>query len=172
MVDNATMPSRLFILFGLFVCTIAWGTEIEPTPMLQDQYGQSSGLGDYSGEAVLAIIATPRKLRWIGKWEEAIRAEIPALRSIRIADVTDRPAPDYQKVASMLRKKVPQDISVLIDLQSHWASRYILDTSEPCLVLFDSDHHVVTKFRGRPKGELVNEVLNALRHYFLAADES
>jgi hypothetical protein len=170
------MTNRFFILSGLFACAFAfsfsWGTELEQPPMLQDQYGQTSGLGDYTGEAVLAIVTTPRKLRWIGKWEEAIRADIPGLRSIRITDVTDRPAPDYQKVADMLRKKVPQDISVLIDLQSHWASHYILDTSEPCLVLFDSNHYVVAKFRGRPKGELVNDVLNVLRDYFPAADES
>jgi len=170
------MTNRLFILFGLFACVFAfsfsWGTELKQPPMLEDQYGQKSGLGDYTGEAVLAIVATPRKLRWIGKWEAAIRVEMPELMSIRIADVTDRPTPDYKKVADMLRKKVPEDISVLIDLQNQWASQYTLDTSEPCLVLFDSDHHVVAKFRGRPKGALVNDVINTLRDYFPAPDES
>jgi hypothetical protein len=67
---------------------------------------------------------------------------------------------------------VPEDISVLIDLKSYWAGYYSLDTNEPCLVLLDSDHSVVAKFRGRPKGELVNDVINALRDYFPAADES
>jgi len=140
--------------------------------MLPDQYGQNGGLSDYAGEAVLAIVATPRKLRWIERWEAAIRAEMPGLMSIRVADVTDRPAPDYKKVADMLRKRVPEDISVLIDLQSQWANSYILETSEPCLVLFDSEHNIVAKFRGRPKGKLVNDVINTLRDYFPAADES
>ena len=166
------MIARLLILFGLFTCTLAYGTELQQPPMLQDQYGQNSGLGDYTGEAGLAIGVTPRKLRWIGRWEETIRAEMPGLISIRIADVTERPPPEHKKVADMLRKKVPEDISVLIDLQSNWANHYTLETSEPCLVLFDSDHHVVAKFRGRPKGELVNDVMDALRDYFPAADES
>lgn len=166
------MTMRLLILFGLFACSFAYGTELERPPMLQDQYGQNSGLGDYTGEAVLAIVATPRKLRWIRKWEETIRAEMPGLTSIRIADVNEQPPPDRNKVADLLRKKVPEDISVLIDLQRHWANYYTLETSEPCLVLFDSDHHVVAKFRGRPKGELVSDVMNALRDYFPAADES
>ena len=166
------MTNRLFILFGLFACAFAYGAELAPPPMLQDQYGQNGGLTDYTGEAVLAIVATPRKLRWIERWEAAIRAEMPSLMSIRVADVTDRPAPDYKKVADMLRKRVPEDISVLIDLQNQWASHYTLDTSEPCLVLFDSDHNVVAKFRGRPKGQLVDDVINTLRDYFPAADDS
>jgi hypothetical protein len=166
------MTHRLLILLSLLACAAAHGAEAEQPPMLRDQYGQNSGLGDYSGAPVLAIVATPRKLRWIGKWEAAIRADIPELMSIRIADVTDRPTPDYQKVADLLRKKVPEDISVLIDLQSQWASHYTLDTGEPCLVLLDSNHSVIAKFRGRPKGELVNDVISALRDYFPAADES
>jgi hypothetical protein len=166
------MTTRLIILFGLFACAFAHCTELEAPPMLQDQYGQNGGLGDYTGEAVLAIVATPRKLRWIGQWEATIRAEMPGLMSIRIADVTDRPTPNYKKVADILRKRVPEDVSVLIDLQNQWANNYILETSEPCLVLFDSDHNVVAKFRGRPKGKLVDDVIDTLRDYFPAADES
>ena len=166
------MTMHLLILLGLVSGSVAYGNELEQPPMLKDQYGQNGGLGDYTGQAVLAIVATPRKLRWIGKWEETIRAEIPGLISIRIADVSEQPPPDPNKVADMLRKRVPEDISVLIDLQRHWASHYTLETNEPCLVLFDSDHEVVAKFRGRPKGELVNDVMNTLRDYFPAADES
>ena len=165
------MIHRLLIFLSLFACAAAHGAESEPPPMLQDQYGQNSGLGDYSGAAVLAIVTTPRKLRWIGKWEAAIRADIPELRSIRIADVTDQPTPEYQKVADILRQRVPENISVLIDIENHWAGYYSLDTNEPCLVLLDSNHSVVAKFRGRPKGELVDDVINALRDYFPAVNK-
>jgi hypothetical protein len=167
--DNAGMSIRLLILLGLFCAAAATA---EPPPALQDQFGDSTSLNDFSGQAVLAITASSRKLRWIGRWERTIRAELPELVSIRIADITDEPRPTEAKVAEMLRKRAPENISILIDLQNYWASTYELDTSEPCLVLFDSEHNVIAKFRGRPKGELVDEVMTALRIYFPVAAES
>jgi len=137
-------------------------------PALPDQFGESHSLHDFAGKPVLAIVASRRKLRWIGKWEEALRPELPQLNSIRIADITDEPRPAETKVAELLQQRAPANISILIDLQNHWATTYELDTGEPCLVLFDSEHKVVAKFRGRPKGELVNEVLRVLREYFPA----
>ena len=166
------MMTRVLTLIGLFACSLATTFAAESVPMLPDQYGNSSGLNDFSGEAVLAIVASTRKLRWIGRWEETIRAEIPELVSIRIADVTDEPPPSYDKLVSILRKRVPEDVSVLIDMQNSWATSYELDTREPCLILLDSDHDVIAKFRGRPKGQLVEDVMSALRDYFSAADES
>lgn len=140
--------------------------------MLRDQFGNSDGLVNYKGMPVLAIVVTTRKLRWIGRWEEALRAEIPQLTSIRIADVSDEPPPDYAAVAELLLKHAPAGISVLIDLQNLWAKSHALDTDEPCLVIFDADQNLVAKFRGRPKAKLVNEVLAALRPYYPLAKES
>ncbi len=139
---------------------------------LQDQYGINGSLSDFTGQPVLAIITSRRKLPWMGRWEKAIRPELPQLNSIRIADITDKPQPTEARIAEMLRKRAPENVSILIDLQNQWASIYELDTTEPCLVLFNSDHKVVAKFRGRPKGELMNEVMTALRSYFPAVTES
>ena len=138
-------------------------------PPLQDQFGSSGSLNDFAGQPVLIIVASRRKLPWIGRWEKTIRPELPQLNSIRIADITDEPRPTEARVAEMLRKRAPENVSILIDLQNQWASIYELDTTEPCLLLFDSDHKVVAKFRGRPKGELVNEVMTALRNFFPVA---
>ena len=86
--------------------------------------------------------------------------------------MSDEPPPSYSDVADILRKRAPEGVSVLIDLQNRWAKNYDLDTSETCLVLFDSNHDVVAKFRGRPKGELVEEVMDALRDFFPATTQT
>jgi hypothetical protein len=154
------------MLMAWLACT---GAAAATPSALQDQYGSNGSLSDFAGQPVLAIVTSRRKLPWIGRWEKTIRPELPQLNSIRIADITDEPRPTEARVAEMLRKRAPENVSILIDLQNQWASIYELDTTEPCLVLFDSDHKVVAKFRGRPKGELVNEVMTALRNYFPAA---
>ena len=161
--DNATMITRLLLLL-VFIATTVNGA-IQP-PMLQDQYGVSSGLASYPGEAVLAIVVSGRKLRWVGRWEETIRVELPEITSLRVADITDKPRPEEAQVAETLRKRAPANVSILINLQNHWATLYQLDTREPCLVLFDREHNVVAQFRGRPNDELADEVLTALREYF------
>ena len=172
MTNNTVILARLITVLILCAAAIAGATATERVPALQDQYGNHGELNDFSGEAVLVIVASTRKLVWIGRWEEAIRAELPGLVSLRVADVSDQPPPSYIDVANILRKKAPKDVSVLIDMQNLWARNYDLDTSEPCLMLLDPDHNVVAKFRGRPKGDLVDEVMNALRDYFPATTQT
>ncbi len=172
MIDNMAMLVRQLIVLLLCTTAIANATDTDRTPALPDQYGSPVELSDFSDQAVLAIVVSTRKLVWIRRWEAAIRAELPGLVSIRVADVSDQPPPSYADVADVLRKRAPEGVSVLIDMQNHWAKNYDLDTSETCLVLFDSNHDVVAKFRGRPKGELVEEVMDALRAYFPTAAQT
>ena len=138
-------------------------------PALPDQFGNSDSLANYDGTAVLAIVVNVRKLRWVGKWEEALRPTLPELVSIRVADITDKPPPTHEKVVGLLQKRVPPEVPVLIDMDNSWATTYELDTKEPCLLLFDADHQLVAEFRGRPKGKLVEEVIAALDNYFPAS---
>jgi len=172
MIDNTAMLVRQIMVLLLCATAIASAADTDQAPALQDQYGSLGELSDFSDQAVLAIVVSTRKLVWIRRWEAAIRAELPGLVSIRIADVNDQPPPSYADVADVLRKRAPEGVSVLIDMQNHWAENYDLDTSETCLVLFDSNHDVVAKFRGRPKGELVEEVMAVLRDYFPAAAQT
>jgi hypothetical protein len=160
------MYFRMCILFSLLAFTAASAATL---PALPDQYGVSSSLNDYAGQPVLVIVASGRKLRWIGQWEKTLRAKIPELVSLRVADITDDPRPAETEVAAVLRDRAPPGISILIDMQNQWATNYQLDTGEPCLVLFDREHNVVTKFRGRPRDPLFSEVIAALRLHFPAA---
>lgn len=157
------MYFRICIIFSLLVCTTATAT---PPPALPDQFGGSTSLNDYAGQPVLVIVTSGRKLRWIGKWEKNLRAKVPELVSLRVADITDNPKPAETEVAAVLRERAPPGISILIDMQNQWATNFQLDTGEPCLLLFDAEHSVVAKFRGRPRDPLFTEVVTALRSHF------
>ena len=76
------------VLSGL----LAIGAWAQP-PALTDQYGNNGSLNDYSGQTVLAIVASGRKLRQIKGWEEGLRKDYPQLVSLRVADITDEPRP-------------------------------------------------------------------------------
>jgi hypothetical protein len=156
------MASHLLLLLAVLAAT---PVAAQP-PALTDQYGTNIGLEDYAGEAVLAIVVSARKLRQIERWEQKLRAELPQLRSLRVADINEQPLPSQTQVATKLRQRVPEGVSVQIDLQSLWAAHYALDTKEPCLLLFDNAHNVVAQYRGRAKNALVSEVLVALQPYF------
>ena len=147
----------LLILFSLFSISV-WA---QP-PALTDQYGHSGSLSDYAGQPVLAIVASGRKLRHMKGWEEGLRKDFPQLVSLRVADITDKPTPTYDQVAKKLRKRAPESVSIIIDLQNIWATEYSLDTNEPCLLLFDNQGNVMAQFRGRANNTRLAEVSAAI----------
>jgi len=149
---------RSLIIFLLPVLSYA------AAPDLIDQYGESYAIN--GEDSVLVIVATPKKLRWVGKWEERLRKELPELNSYRVTAALDTPPPGYEAIAENLRKRVPKDVSIAIDTEGVWASKYDLDISEPCLLLLDADRQLVKQYRGRPKGELLKTVRAELQPYF------
>lgn len=160
------MYFRICIIACLLAVTAAVAAA---PPALPDQFGGSASLNDYAGRPVLVIVASGRKLRWIGQWEKTLRAKVPELVSLRVADISDDPKPAETEVAAVLRERAPPGISILIDMQNQWATTFQLDTREPCLLLFDGEHKVVAQFRGRPRDPLFTEVVTALRVQFPAS---
>jgi hypothetical protein len=157
-VDNNVMAARsMFIILSLLALSAA----AQP-PALADQHGKSASLDDYSGQPLVAIIASGRKLRQIKGWEEGLRKDYPQLVSVRVADITDEPRPTYDQVAEKLRKRAPEDVSIIIDLENQWATEYALDTREPCLLLFDEHGNLMAQFRGRANKTRLAEVSAAL----------
>jgi len=166
------MSTKFIALFlsGLLL-TSGMGAHAAPAP-LPDQNDQLLSLADYPNQTVLAIVVSGRKLRHIKKWEEGIRKVYPKLTSIRVADITDDPPPSQQQVAEKLRKRAPADVRIMIDMDNLWATEYELDTSEPCLLLFDDNGQVIAQFRGRANKDRLNEVMVVLAEIFPpAADE-
>jgi hypothetical protein len=156
------------LLLRLTACLPAWSAPAA----LPDQNGGSLSLADYPGQAVLVIVVSGRKLRHIKKWEQTLRSDFPDLVSLRVADITDDPRPTTEQVATKLRKRAPADVSVLIDLANTWATEYELDTTEPCLLLFDGNHAVVAQFRGRANRDNSAAVIASLQAYFNQAVDS
>ena len=160
----------------LLLCTLllAGGMAAHAAPApLPDQNDQLLSLADYPDQTVLAIVVSGRKLRHIKKWEEGIRKVYPQLTSVRIADITDDPRPSQEQVAEKLRKRAPADVRIMIDIENLWATEYQLDTSEPCLLLFDDNGQVIAQFRGRANKDRLNEVMVVLAEIYppAATDE-
>jgi len=143
---------------------VAAAQMLEPSSVtLADQYGRRDRLEVYSGEAVVVIVVSAQRLRKLKKWEIAIRERYPSLRIVRIADVeADDPPPTYEAVAERLRERVPEEISVWIDMDRVWETEFNLDTSMPNLLVLDADGSVRGTVRGRFSPESFAELSRTL----------
>ena len=170
-----TAIKRIGLIAALAACTAPLAQAIAQQIALPDQHGALISLADYQArhpeQAVLAIVVTGRKLRLVKGWEEGLRESYPQLVSMRVADIKDEPRPSQDQVAEKLRKRAPENVSILIDLQNRWATNYGLDTEEPCLLLFDSAGKLVAQFRGRASKARLNEVTAALAEWLAAPGE-
>ena len=151
-------------LFALLAC-VSLAIQAAP-PAMPDQFGKELGLQNYSGQALLVIVVSARKARHIERWEQALRKKYPHLLSVRVADVSSEPKPDFEQVAKKLRTKAPKDVSILIDMDNRWALEYELNTDEPCLLIFSPEHEITAQFRGRAKSAQIEAVVTALQPYF------
>ncbi len=131
---------------------------------LRDQFGQTGGLADDVDGLQVAIVVSAKRLRRIKPWEQAIRqidAEVPV---IRVADVPRTPPADYDAVADKLKKRLPEDLPVLIDLDGVWMETFGLDTSVPNILIFDG----TGKLRSTLTGMYRNDQFDALESDLVA----
>lgn len=143
---------------------VAAAQALLPTSVaLADQYGRKDRLEAYSGSAVVVIVVSAQRLRKLKRWEIAIRDRYPTLRIVRIADVAvGDPPPTYEAVAERLRKRVPEEISVLIDMNRIWAAELDLDTSRPNLLVLDAEGSLRGTVRSRFSPESFAELSRTL----------
>ncbi len=122
--------------------------------VLLDQFGEPGGLGVEQGRVQLAIVVTAKRLRRLKAWERALRKDFADLPILRVADVPRTAPTAYDEVAAKLRKRLPEDVAVLVDLEGTWAARYELDVSVPNLLLFAPDGSVQARHAGMYKASL------------------
>lgn len=125
---------------------------------LPDQHGGSDSLAAHRGHAVVVVVVDARRLGTVRKWEQELLTQFPKLHVLTVADVNETRPTTLERVSGVLAKRVPREVTVLIDMQRLWAQEFTLDTSAPNLVLFDAGGAVAGRFRGRYSAELAEEV--------------
>lgn len=134
---------RSLLITGLFALSapLFAATSISELPALRDQFGQITTATP--GDVRVAIVVSAKRLRRIKPWEKALRKEFPELIPIRVADIPRDAPVEYESVAEKLRRRVPENISVGIDLHGEWANTLGLDTSVPNIMIFDATGDLV-----------------------------
>jgi hypothetical protein len=129
---------------------------------LVDQYGESGRVADHVERPTVVIIVTARRLRNVKPWERALRDRFPEIDIVRITDVPEDSPATVENVSAKLRERVPEGVSVLIDMDRRWAAALGLDTSRPNLLVLDADGGLVASVRGRHDPELEDQVATAI----------
>jgi hypothetical protein len=125
---------------------------------LRDQFGDVVGLEDGTSGLQVAIVVSAKRLRRIKPWEQALKGYDGDLPVIRVADVPRTAPTEYETVAETLRKRLPEDVNVLVDLEGLWASRFELDTSVPNVLIFNGSGELLSAHRGMYKRALFEGV--------------
>jgi hypothetical protein len=159
----------------LFLCLAGQAAGIDPVSAvaairLEDQLGRDDALERHRGRPVLAMVVEAGGLRQLRSWELALRERLPELDFFRVADVPRGRGITRERVLDRLEGRVPEEISILIDMEGSWARTLGLDTSSPNLLLFDADLGLAHLFQGRKTGAMVERVAAAVEA--LAGDAS
>ena len=104
---------------------------------LIDQFGETGGLATNAEGLQVAIVVSAKRLRRLKPWEQAIREIDTVVPIVRVADVPRSAPTEYESVAEKLRKRLPPDVNVLVDLEGVWAATYALDVNVPNVLIFD-----------------------------------
>ena len=115
---------------------------------LKDQFGAEGGLDTAAAERQIAIVVSAKRLRRLKAWERAVREIDADVNIVRVADVPRTAPTEYERVAEKLRKRLPPDVPVLIDLEGVWASVFELDVNVPTVLVFGADGTLLARHAG------------------------
>jgi hypothetical protein len=142
---------------------------LAPPPLaLRDQLGRSDGLERHRGTTVVAMVVTAKRLRSLRGFQLDLDKRLAGVSYLRVADIPEKPAVDYERVAAKLRERVPDEVPIGIDLLRTWAATYGLDTEEVNLLVFDPRGELAAHFRGRRSKALVEQVAAAVQRVRLS----
>ena len=149
------------ILLGAALVGAAGLSGLAATP-LPDQLGGSDSLAAHRGNAVVVVVVDARRLGTVRRWAQDLVTRFPKLHLLTVADVNESKPTSLERVASVLARRAPPDVPVLIDMQRLWALGLELDTSAPNLLVVAPDGALVGSWRGRWSPQLGDEVSAAL----------
>jgi hypothetical protein len=121
---------------------------------LRDQHGRPGGFEPAGRQATVVFVVSAARLKRLRDWEAPLRRRFEGLRFVRVADVPlSLPPGRYEDVAERLRRHVPPEVSVLIDVDRVWATGFEIDTREVNLLVFDEQGDLTGQISGRPTPE-------------------
>ena len=129
---------------------------------LPDQHGVQDSLAEHRGHVVVVMTVTAKRLRNIKPWERHLRERVDGIHFLRVADVPADSKATHTSVAAKIRERVPEGVSVLIDVDRAWATELDLDTERPNLLIIDRDGRLIASFRGLFAPELLEPVVDQL----------
>lgn len=130
--------------------------------LLRDQHGFQDRPAEHRGHVVVVTVVTAKRLRNIKPWERHLRERFDDIHYLRIADVPGDSKASYDAVAAKIRERVPEGVSVLIDMDRVWATELQLDTERPNLLIIDRDGRLVATSGGLFSPELLEPVVDQL----------
>jgi hypothetical protein len=147
----------MLLLAAPFAVVQAQPSQVAPEQLaLIDQYGETGGLATDADGLQVAIVVSAKRLRRLKPWEEAIREIDTDVPIVRVADVPRTAPTEYESVAEKLRKRLPADVNVLVDLQGVWAAAYALDVNVPNVLIFDGSGTLLAVHSGMFKKSYVD----------------
>jgi hypothetical protein len=126
---------------------------------LRDQYGYPDTLAAHRGRVVVVMVVNAKRLRNLKPWSRELREHFDDLDTILIAEVPTDPPTTYERVVEKLGKRIPDEVSVLIDMESTWAQALDLDASRPNLLLVDRAGDLVATYHGSHEPDLATTVV-------------
>lgn len=134
---------------------------------LRDQHGRPGGFEPAVQPATVVLVVSAARLKRIRDWETSLRRRFEDLRFVRVADVPpSRPPARYEDVAERLRRHVPPEVSVLVDMDRVWATAFELDTREVTLLVFDGQRGFAGQLSGRPTPERLARAFALVEPFF------
>jgi hypothetical protein len=135
------------------------------TVSLRDQHGRADSVSAHLGRPLAVLVVSARRLRRLKDWQKELDRRVDGVGFLRIADVPPEPgepSPRFEEVAARLRKRVPEDVPVLVDLERRFARELDLDTREVNVLLLDATGGSVARLRGRPTPETLDQAATLL----------
>ncbi|MBM4197006.1 MAG: hypothetical protein FJ197_07920 [Gammaproteobacteria bacterium] len=134
-----------------------------------DQRGGSGGLVAHRGQVAVVVVVDARRLAQVRRWEEQLLGRYPDLPVVTVADVDEDSKPELERVRTVLARRVPPEVSVLIDLERDWARTLSLDTGAPNILVLGGNGNVVEHLRGRWTAEGGERLLQSVARLRQAA---
>jgi hypothetical protein len=136
--------------------------ETQEPPELVDQLGRADGLRAHRGRVVVGLVADLRALRHLKAWEVELRDRLgdaaEEIRFLRVADAPPDRGVTRERVLDKLDGRVPDEVSILVDLEGTWRQTYALETRRPNVLLFDVDGRLRRTVRGTVDPEIAERV--------------